>query len=353
MDNISTVLVNDLSTHPYNPNIAYNNSWVGVGGANFPLFAQASYITNLDDLTISLSAGHIELGDVNIADGITFLNATVNPIRIGYNGLRTLTTLADPNSDIFADVANIGGGVGALRVLSQDLTATSDSVSIGDHIGNYATITNSALNVFQTNAVSAVSVTNFPTQLTAVSVTNQLTGITVLNPVSSFSLTNTVSTIVVQNNPTALRTFNNFNNSFSINNAKIPVLAVRMNPNSGSTGYIKNYSILTGSSPGSVVLGYTWVQNPSAIGGSYTWNNLLSSNLQYTIFSEQPSPNSYSGGVAVHSGLVPESNLEIGDEISSIPLTDGSSPTVLLLAAQRLDDTGNTNFWFTVDVVQN
>jgi len=160
MDNINTVLVNDLTGQPWNSNVAYNNSWLNVHGAGFPLFAQASYITNLDDLTISLSAGHIELGDINIADGITFLNATVNPIRIGYNGLRTISTLADPNSDIFANIVNLGGGVGALRVLSQDLTATADSVAIGDHLGNYATITGGSLNVNLTNPTTAVSVTN-------------------------------------------------------------------------------------------------------------------------------------------------------------------------------------------------
>ena len=202
MDNISTVLVNDLINQPHNSNVAYNNSWLNVNGASFPLFAQASYITNLDDLTISLSASHIQLGDLNIADGVTYLNATVNPIRIGYNGLRTISTLADPNSDIFANIVNLGGGIGALRVLSQDLTATADSVAIGDHLGNYATITGGSLNVNLTNPTTAVTILNPVSTFDIVacnvtlpvsgniSITNQLTGITILNPVTAVSVNN-------------------------------------------------------------------------------------------------------------------------------------------------------------------
>lgn len=60
-------LTNEVSSTPINSNVGYNNSWIHVeNDANRELFAQASYITNYDDLSISLSAGNlnVNLGDV-------------------------------------------------------------------------------------------------------------------------------------------------------------------------------------------------------------------------------------------------------------------------------------------------
>jgi len=112
---------NQVSAGYSNFNIPPNYSWIQVdNNAGRPLYAQASYITNLDGLSVSLTASNVNIGDVHIADPITGLHA---------------------------DIAQIGVGQGALRVLSQDLTATADSVAIGDYLGNYATITNNALNV--------------------------------------------------------------------------------------------------------------------------------------------------------------------------------------------------------------
>jgi len=143
------VFSNQVSAGYANANIPPNNSWIQVdNNAGRPLYAQASYITNFDGLSISLSASNVNIGDVHISDPITGLHA---------------------------DVAPIGVGQGALRVLSQDLTATADSVSIGDQFGNYAYVTNHALNVFQTNTVSAVSITN---PVTAVTILNPVTNVT-------------------------------------------------------------------------------------------------------------------------------------------------------------------------------
>jgi len=163
---------NQVSSVPVNPNAGYNNSWVKVeNNAQRELYAQASYITNLDGLSVSLTAGNVSIGDIHIADP----------------------------GGLHANVVDIGGGQGALRVLSHDLESSVDDITIGDRNGNFAYVTNSALNVFLKNGISAVSVTNFPTQLTAVSVTNQLTStsVTVLNPVSSFFLVN--SSIEISN----------------------------------------------------------------------------------------------------------------------------------------------------------
>lgn len=121
-------LSNTLSTEPTNGNVGYNNSWVQVeNNANRDLFAQASYITNFDDLTISLSAGNVIVGAVEIKDG---------------------------NSGLKADVTE-SDGLNALRVLTQDLESSVDDITIGDRVGNYATVNPiySALNV---NVVAAV-----------------------------------------------------------------------------------------------------------------------------------------------------------------------------------------------------
>jgi hypothetical protein len=116
-------LVNSVSAQPENGNIGYNNSWLQVDNdANRDLFAQASYITNFDDFTIALSAGNVDIGAVEIKDW---------------------------NSNLRADVTT-SDGLNALRVLTQDLEASVDDITIGDKNGNFATIQmpQSALRVY-------------------------------------------------------------------------------------------------------------------------------------------------------------------------------------------------------------
>ena len=111
----------------YNVGMAETFSWIPVeNDANRPLFARAGYITNLSDLTITLSAAGVTIGAIELKDG---------------------------NSSRVADVEAIGGGYSALRVLTQDLESASDSVSIGDLSGNIVGVNAalSALNVFVSN----------------------------------------------------------------------------------------------------------------------------------------------------------------------------------------------------------
>jgi len=189
---------NVVSSAPINNNVAECNSWIQVdNNAGRPLFANASYITNLDNLSISLSSGNLDIGAVHIID---------------------------KDSGLAVTIADVGTGVGAMRVLSQDLEPVHDTISIGDVNGKLAYVTASALNVFNTNPISSITVnnpitavqilnpvsafsltnqitsvfvTNFPTQLTAVSITNQLTStsVTVLNPVNSVTILNPVTTL--------------------------------------------------------------------------------------------------------------------------------------------------------------
>jgi len=120
-------LKNNVSSRPTNANVGYCNSWLEVeNNSGKPLFANASYITNFSDLSISLSASNVDIGNVHIADHTTGLNA---------------------------DVVNVGVGSGALRVISQDLESTEDDITIGDRLGNFAAVypTLSALKVYITN----------------------------------------------------------------------------------------------------------------------------------------------------------------------------------------------------------
>jgi hypothetical protein len=155
-------LNNNLSASIYNPNVAYNQSWVHVhNDANRALFSQAAYITNFDDLTISLSAGNVDIGAVEIKDW---------------------------NSNLRADVTT-SDGLNALRVLSQNLESNVDDITIGDKLGRFATVdaATSALNVRIVNS-NTIGVSG------SLTVTNPVTSITVTNPVTSVNavVTNTV-----------------------------------------------------------------------------------------------------------------------------------------------------------------
>lgn len=119
---------NIVSSAPANSSVGYNSSWLKVNNnAGRDLFAQASYITNFDDLSISLTTPDINIGNVRIADA---------------------------TSNMQADVVTVTPGSGALRVLTQDLECSEDDVTIGDREGNYATVneTLSALNVYVANS---------------------------------------------------------------------------------------------------------------------------------------------------------------------------------------------------------
>ena len=120
----------------YNVGMAETFSWIPIeNDANRPLFARAGYITNLSDITVSLSTSDIQIGAIEIKDG---------------------------NSNLRADVEAIGGGFNALRVLTQDLESTSDSIAIGDLSGNVVGVNAalSALNVYVANSALNVGTAN-------------------------------------------------------------------------------------------------------------------------------------------------------------------------------------------------
>jgi hypothetical protein len=107
----------------------------------YPKYGVLSYITNFDDLSITLSANDVTIGAVEIKDG---------------------------NSGLRVDVVDAGGGLNALRVISQDLESSVDDVTIGDKSGNFASVyaPTSSLQVRVTNTIDTVASSN-PVQLDA------------------------------------------------------------------------------------------------------------------------------------------------------------------------------------------
>ena len=191
----------------YNVGMAETFSWIPVeNDANRPLFARAGYITNLKDLSISLSASDINIGAVELTDGV--------------------------NHSIRATIVQLGGTEGnALKVLTQDLQSTNDSVTIGDLSGNFATINKSlsALRIFEVAPVTAVNILNTAAVSGSITVTNPISSVTitntvavsgsvtVLNPVTqlsatilnpSFTVLNPISSVSLTNPTTAVNVLN-------------------------------------------------------------------------------------------------------------------------------------------------
>jgi hypothetical protein len=200
----------DIAVQPPNFGVGETYSWIGVANdAGRPMYAQASYITNLADLQVSLSAGNVDIGSVHIQD---FSNG------------------------LYVSVADIGltgpdAGKGAIRVLTQDIDSKLDSITIGDVKGNTALINvpTSAVNVFVVNPVSAVSLTN------------QLTGITVLNPVTAVTVSNPVTSVAVISNVTNWDVLSAaINNSTYTTLPSNPASEITILNNTGGIIYIKN-----------------------------------------------------------------------------------------------------------------
>jgi hypothetical protein len=78
----------------YNVGMAETFSWIPVDNdVNRPLFARAGYITNLKDITISLSASEVTIGGVEITDGSNHaIKATVSSSGTGTNSLNVVNT---------------------------------------------------------------------------------------------------------------------------------------------------------------------------------------------------------------------------------------------------------------------
>jgi hypothetical protein len=117
----------------YNPGMAETFSWVPIeNDAGRPLFARAGYITNLNDISISVDASNINVGSVELKDGASSLKADIDSVN-GFN---------------------------SLRVATQSIQPDTDTISLADVLGNNVTVTplTSSLNVNVTNPISDISV---------------------------------------------------------------------------------------------------------------------------------------------------------------------------------------------------
>ena len=121
----------------YSVGMAETYSWVPIqNNAGRPLFARASYITNMSDMSINIESADINIGSISIKDS---------------------------SSNVGARVVDLGDG-GSLRVITQDLESSADSVAIGDVSGNIATVNSvsKALRVEQSTFYKDLqSITNF------------------------------------------------------------------------------------------------------------------------------------------------------------------------------------------------
>ena len=140
------ILVPDPRLQPPNFGVGETYSWVQVGGVQErQMYARATYVTNLADLVLNLSATDVRIGGVEIVDNDS--------------GLR-----CDVTSFEYED-----GSFNALRVTTQDLEPIYDGVAIGDQYGNMVTVNES------TSSLN-VNVTNF-LELSSIIQTNRITSL--------------------------------------------------------------------------------------------------------------------------------------------------------------------------------
>jgi hypothetical protein len=325
MATLSPILTGTPGEPPsYNVGMAETFSWIPIeNDANRPLFARAGYITNLSDLSISLSASDINIGAVELADGT--------------------------NHSIRATIVSLGGSEGtALKVLTQDLESSVDDVTIGDKSGNFAAVNKalSALRIFEVAPVTAVSVLNTVPISGSVSITNTaaITGsVTVLNAISSVSVTNPVtqlsatilnpsftvlnpiSSVSLTNPTTAVNVLNTVavSGSITVNN---PVTAVSITNQLTGITVTNLISSVTLTNPTTAVN----INNTVAVSGSVTITNPVSSisltNQLTSITVTNPTTAVYILNTAAISGSVtvlnPVTAVSLINQLSSLSITN-------------------------------
>lgn len=187
---LTPVLTGGNGIPTYNLGMAETYSWIPIqNDQNRPMYARAGYITNLSDLTITLSTSNLNIGSVKLQDGVDGALASV--VQAGTNY--------------------------ALLVTTQDLESTIDNITVGDINGNFAAVNSSlsALRIYNTNPVTSLSafITNTQVEITndlgnpltvagtvsatiinPVTISNQLTGIAVKNVVTNWDVLTANST---------------------------------------------------------------------------------------------------------------------------------------------------------------
>ena len=285
---MSYTFTNLVSSSPINGNVGYNNSWIDVdNNADRPLCAQAMYVTNLDEMVISLSASNIDIGHVK---------------------------LQDADSELKANVVTVSPGVGGLVVsVANPVTAVN------------ATITNpvTAVNATITNPVTAV-------------ITSTINVISNDEPGELFAF---------NNHATANH------RGWYMDDTMRPVLSIQNGSvNTSDLVKIVEYEIGNNNANQSTIM-YEWYEGPLTLAGAAipAWTT-TGNHIQYRVYQDQTNSNigntfSIPAGTFLrHCGIIIGKNTS-GDEGPAL-LHGGSSRNMLTLCMKRLDNSTELDVWF-------
>jgi len=124
---------NILSATPINGNVGYNNSWVVVDtNANRDLFAQCAYVTNFDDMQISLSAADLNIGNVSLKDHDSSVHASI--VDVG-NTQGAILTKVTNNISTYNNVTD-------WDVVSADVPSSNSFVVLPSALASSITVLN-------------------------------------------------------------------------------------------------------------------------------------------------------------------------------------------------------------------
>jgi len=295
---MSYTFTNLVSSSPINGNVGYNNSWIDVGNnADRPLCAQAMYVTNLDEMVISLSTSNVDIGHVK---------------------------LQDADSELKANVVTVSPGVGGLVV------------SVANPVSSFSLV----------NPVTAVNAT----------ITNPVTAVTVSNPVTTVTaqITSTVN-VITNSEPGQLFAFNNHaaavHHGWYMDDTMRPVLSIQ-NSSADASKLVEiiEYEIGNNNASQSTIM-YEWYEGPLSLSGAAipAWTT-IGNNIQYRVYQDQTGSNignTFSvptGTYLRHCGIIIGKNTS-GDEGPSL-LHGGSSRNMLTLCMKRLDNSTELDVWF-------
>ena len=285
---MSYTLTNLVSSSPINSNVGYNNSWIDVdNNADRLLCAQAMYITNLDEMVISLSTADVDIGHIK---------------------------LQDADSELKANVVTVSPGVGGLVVsVANPVTSVN------------ATITNpvTAVNATITNPVTAV-------------ITSTINVISNDEPGELFAFNNHTS-------PN--------HRGWYMDDTMRPVLSIQNGSvNTSDLVKIVEYEIGNNNANQSTIM-YEWYEGPLTLAGAAipAWTT-TGNHIQYRVYQDQTSSNigntfSIPAGTFLrHCGIIIGKNTS-GDEGPAL-LHGGSSRNMLTLCMKRLDNSTELDVWF-------
>ena len=390
-----------VSATPTHPSIGWNNSWVVVeNNANRELYAQAMYVTNLDDIQISLSAGDIKVdaasavlitnpvtavevlnpltsvsisneveiytsqtlsvsGSVTILNPVTSIEVTVDQVTIS-NPVTAVTILNPVTSiEVVVDQVTVSNPVTAVTILNPvtSIEVNIDQVTISNPV-TAVTILNpvTSIDVTVSNPVSAVTILN-PVTSFSVDIEN----VTVSNPVTAVMILNQSAIVVTTETPGQVYAFNNHatfeHRGWVMDSTMRPVVSLKLSTSSNITDLMNiiDYQIVINASNGSTAtVIYEWWEGDILISGSSvpSWSG-IGEYSQYRVYQDQHSNNtgntfSSNGAILRHSGILINHNTE-SDSVP-INLYGGATANVATLCIKRVDTNTDLDVWFSINI---